>query len=116
VVAGEGSTLVTTYGGIWWASAAIPVAHLWGELDVTNAVDVFGVVREGADGRDVVVDLSDVAFMGSSVLSELVSLTRDAPVRVVAPPGSGPRHLLELTGLTDIISTFPTVATALNAH
>ena len=107
---------MTSYGGIWWTSGSRPVAHLWGELDAANAAGVFGIVREGVERSEVVIDLSDVAFMGSNVLGELITLTRDAAVRLVAPPGCFPRRVLELTGLTSAISTFDTVDAALDAH
>jgi len=107
---------VTSYGGIWWTSGSVPVAHLWGELDAANADDVFHVVRKGVGRREVVIDFSDVVFMGSNVLGELVAFGREAPVSVVAPPGGQPRRVLELTGLTATISTFDTVDAALNAH
>jgi anti-anti-sigma factor len=112
----EGKTLVTSYGGIWWTSGSRPVAHLWGELDAANAAGVFAIIRQGVERREVVIDLSDVVFMGSNVLGELLTLTKDAAVRVVAPQGGQPRRVLELTGLTATISTFDTVAAALDAH
>src|SRR3954470_13891886 len=88
-------TLPTPYGGIWWTSGSVPVAHLWGELDAANAAGVFRLVRNGVGRGEVVIDFSDVVFMGSNVLGELVALTTDASVWVVAPSGVQPRRVLE---------------------
>jgi anti-anti-sigma factor len=94
----------------------MPVAHLWGELDAANAAGVFRLVRVGLDRREIMIDFSDVVFMGSNVLGELVALTRDVSVSVVAPRGGQPRRVLELTGLAATISTFDTVEAALDAR
>jgi anti-anti-sigma factor len=94
----------------------VAVAHLWGELDAANAAGVFRLVRQGAARREVVLDFSDVVFMGSNVLGELLAMDSDAPVWVVAPPGFQPRRVLEITGLTATLSTFDTVSAALNAR
>ncbi len=107
---------MTSYGGVWWSCVSTPVAHLWGELDAANAAGIFRVVRNGADRRKVVIDFSDVVFMGSNVLSELVALASETPVGVVARHGCQPRRVLELTGLTATISTFDAVDDALDAH
>jgi len=112
----EGRELVTSYGGIWWTSGSVPVAHLWGELDAANAAEAFGVIRKGVSRGAVIIDFSDVVFMGSNVLSELLALAREAPVAAVAPQGCHAQRLLELTGLTATISTFDSVDTARNAH
>jgi len=112
----EGRTRVTSYGGIWWTTGSRPVAHLWGELDAANAAGVFRIVRDGVDHCQIVIDFSDVIFMGSNVLGELVALTREASVYVVAPGGCQPRRVLEITGLTARTSIFDTVDDALDAH
>jgi len=112
----DGRMLVTSYGGIWWTSGSVPVAHLWGELDAANAAEVFRVIRTGLGRGEVIIDFSEVVFMGSNVLGELVAFAREAPVSAVAPQGGPARRVLELTGLTATISTFDTVDTARNAH
>jgi anti-anti-sigma factor len=106
---------VDSQGAIRWTRAAVPVAHLWGELDMANAVDVFAAIRTGLDGTEVVVDLSDVAFIDSSALAQLVALGRQVETRVVAPREQGPRRVLELTGLTHVLPTFATVEAALDS-
>jgi len=76
-----------------------------GELDVVVAPtllpDVPALV-ESASG--VVLDLSDVTFFDSSGVRLVDRLAREcgraqAPFRVVAPPGSASRRVLELVGL-----------------
>ena len=64
----------------------------------------------------MVIAFSDVVFMGSNVLSELVALASETPVRVVARHGCQPRRVLERTGLTATISTFDAVDDVLDAH
>jgi anti-anti-sigma factor len=89
---------------------------LWGELDVANASDVFAAIRKAVGPAEVIVDFSEVTFIDSSGLAELVALARAATVRVVAPRGTPPRRVLELTGLSGALSSFDTVESALEAH
>ena len=107
---------MASYGGIRWTPAGVPIARLWGELDVANASEVFAAIRKAVGATEVIVDLSEVTFIDSSVLAELVALAGDATVRVVAPLGCQPRRVLELTGLVYALSSFDTVEAALEAH
>jgi anti-anti-sigma factor len=110
-----GEEQVDSQGAIRWTPAAVPIAHLSGELDMANAVDVFAAIRTGFDGTELVVDLSDVAFIDSSALAQLVALSGEVAVRVVAPLDHGPSRVLELTGLTRLLPTFATVDAALDS-
>jgi len=94
-------------------AGASPVAHASGELDLANAAEIFGIVREQVDGTDVLIDLADVTFMDSMSLRELINISRRNPVRVVAPPGSPARRLLDITALVVTIPTYDTLAVAL---
>ena len=100
-------------GAIRWTRAAVPVAHLSGELDMANAVDVFAALRMGFESTELVVDLSEVTFIDSSGLAQLLALSREVAVRVVAPHEHVSRRVLELTGLTRVLPTFATVDAAL---
>jgi len=97
-------------------SAGVPVARVWGELDVASASDVFAAIGKTVGPAEVIVDLSEVTFIDSSGLAALVALARAATVRVVAPHGSPPRRVLDLTGLASALSTFDTVEAALGAR
>jgi anti-anti-sigma factor len=81
---------------------------------MANAVDVFAAVRTGCHSSEAVVDLSDVTFIDSSGLAQLVALSREVAVRVVAPHEHAPRRVIELTGLSRVLPTFSTVDAALD--
>jgi anti-anti-sigma factor len=94
----------------WTQSAGFAVAHLVGELDLATAGPTFAAIAEGRPkGDDLVIDLSDVEFMDSAALGHLVGFGSDEVIRVVAPEGTGPRRVLEITNLTSRFPTFETV-------
>jgi anti-anti-sigma factor len=97
----------------WTKEAGFAVAHVVGELDLATAELTFGAIAAGrpADGR-LVIDLSGVDFMDSTALGQLVGFSPDEEIRVVAPDGSAPRRVLEITKLTGRFPTFDTVADA----
>jgi anti-anti-sigma factor len=99
----------------WSTSTRIPTAHLTGDIDLANACDSFDAIREGLTGSEVVVDLSDVTFMGSACLHQLVALGQTHRVRVVAPPGQ-PLRVLNMAGLGQMFRTFETVEAAQQRH
>ena len=81
-----------------------------GELDVVVAPallpDVPALVEAA---RGVVLDLSDVTFFDSSGVRLLDRIAAEcqraaASFRVVAPPGSAPRRVLELVGLDALVA------------
>ena len=85
----------------------IEVLRASGELDVTVVPAVLprvpGMV---AEARGVVLDLTAVTFVDSSGLRLIDRLARacagvDAAFRVVAPPGSAGRRLLDLVDMAE---------------
>lgn len=83
----------------------VRLLHPVGDLDVTRSPalleDVQALVR-GASG--LVLDLADVGFFDSAGVRLVDRLAREcdragAAFRVVAPPGSRCRRLLELVGM-----------------
>jgi anti-anti-sigma factor len=88
------------------------VAHLSGEIDLANAADLFAAVRTVTNGSGV-VDLSDVSFVDSSALNQLVLLHNDIELRIVATPGTQPRRLLELVGLVHVFQVHDALDAAL---
>ena len=103
---------MTAHPELRWGDETPPVAHLSGEIDVANAAKLFATVRAGIDGSGV-VDLSDVSFVDSSALNQLMLLHKDVELRIVAAPGTPPRRLLELTGLTQVFQIYGELDTAL---
>jgi anti-anti-sigma factor len=88
-----------------WRDGTPRIAHLAGEIDVANAAEIFATIRAGIDGG-AVVDLSDVNFVDSSALNQLVQLHKDIELRIVAAPGTPPHRLLELTGLAQVFHIY----------
>jgi anti-anti-sigma factor len=95
----------------WTTTIPIPTAHLSGEIDLVNAGVVFEEIRAGVTGGDVVVDFTDVTFIDSTCLAELIKLRATHQVRLVAPPGQA-LSVLKITSLTDAFPTFDTVNAA----
>jgi len=97
----------------WTRSGGYAVAHVAGELDLATAEPTFAAIAESRPvGSALVIDLSAVEFMDSTALGQLVGFRPDEEIRVVAPDGSGPRRVLEITKLTTRFPTFDTVAAA----
>jgi anti-sigma B factor antagonist len=98
-----------------------PVLSLHGDIDLNTApklVEEAGRLID--DGSQVLVlDLSGVGFCDSSGLSALVRLrNRVQPLGgrvILAGPTPIVQRVLEVSGLTEIFGTFPTVEAALAA-
>jgi anti-sigma B factor antagonist len=90
-----------------------------GELDVAVVPALLPEVRDLVSAaRGVVLDLSDVTFFDSSGVRLLDRIAGEcqraaASFRVVAPPGSAPRRVLELVGLVELVAD--DLATAVRA-
>jgi anti-anti-sigma factor len=98
--------------GVRWTLAnSRPVAHLSGEIDLTNAEALFSAVKSNGDG--VIVDLTDVVFLDSAGIGQIVALAKRSSVRLVSPPGRQPRRVLKLTDMDGAIPTFDSVEAAL---
>jgi anti-anti-sigma factor len=95
------------------AEPPLPVAHLTGEIDLRNAPSLFVSLGQGWAPAGGVLDLTDVTFIDSWFVGQLVNLNRRWPVRLVAPMDGQPRRVLHLTRLVDVIPTFETVTAAL---
>ena len=85
------------------------VLSITGELDVVSVPDVLDRVPAlVADAAAVVVDLRDVSFLDSSGVRFLHRLAHTCGaagtgVRVVAPPGSRARRVLDIVGMTLLV-------------
>lgn len=82
----------------------VAVARLAGELDISNVPEIEAELHALPNERlGLVLDLSATTFMDSSAVSLLYGLRtrlrrRGQTLRIVVPPGSAPRRVLELTG------------------
>jgi stage II sporulation protein AA (anti-sigma F factor antagonist) len=85
-----------------------------GEIDLANAAvvqrEVFAAITNQLTG--VVLDLSDVTYIDSSGMQLLFSLadklrTLQVELAVEAPTGSPARRVIELSGMSQLISLAP---------
>jgi anti-sigma B factor antagonist len=76
----------------------IPVVQVRGEIDVTNAARLHDALARLASPA-LVVDLGTVGYFDSAGFAVLDRLLSQAPVAVVAPPGSVARAAMSLMNL-----------------
>lgn len=88
-----------------WRREGVVVAGVTGELDVANAEALERAIAAEVpnDAPGLVLDLAGLSFMDSSGIHVLFHLARrlaehDQRIAVIAPPGSAPRRVLELSG------------------
>jgi anti-anti-sigma factor len=88
-----------------WRRELVVVAGITGELDVSNAADLQAQIAAevGNQAAGLVVDLAGLEFMDSSGVHLLFALAerlrdRGRRIAVIAPVGSAPRRLLQLSG------------------
>ncbi|MEV6608943.1 STAS domain-containing protein [Kutzneria sp. NPDC051319] len=98
----------------------VVVATVSGEVDMLTAPSLRAVVAaELDDCKVLVIDLSAVGFLGSAGLAVLVEASHEAQrqqveLRLVAS-GRSVRRPLEITGLTEVLTTFPSRDDAVGA-
>jgi anti-sigma B factor antagonist len=98
------------------------VVVLRGEHDLSTAPEVRAHVEEAvAAGGDLIVDLTETAFIDSSILGVLVAGYRsigaasaDRRFAVVAVPGSSVTRLFDLVSVTEVIPIYATRAEAIS--
>lgn len=98
------------------------VVTVGGEVDVLTVGRLRAAIAAGfdqlPDGATLVIDLTDVTFLGSPGLQVLVDVTRAAqrrrePLRIVVDHTRPVIRPIELAGLDDIFALFHTVDQAL---
>lgn len=105
------------------------VVTVAGEIDIHTVDRLRGAVAEGlarvvdepADGIALVIDLTDVTFLGSQGLTALVEATKAAqrrkePLRIVVDHTRPVIRPIELTGLRDLLALYRTVEEALGVE
>jgi anti-anti-sigma regulatory factor len=55
------------------------------------------------------VDLTNVTFLDSTGVAEVVRLAQDTRVQLVSRPDSRPRRVLQITGVEEMLTIFDTV-------
>jgi anti-anti-sigma factor len=102
--------------------SGLPVAHLVGEIDRSNAEELGDRVASaiGDQSGGLVVDLSELAFLDSTGVRMLFGLAtklnkRRQALRVVVPDGSHLGEILDTVGLKQAAATDPTVGEAVAA-
>jgi anti-sigma B factor antagonist len=102
-------------------AAAVPIVHIAGEIDLATcdwiAEDVFEALATHPPG--VVIDLSDVQFIGSAGLALLIEANQRAEqmradLRLVASHQPVLRPL-QVAGLTDLFRLHPSISAAVTA-
>lgn len=83
-----------------------PVIRLAGELDMVSAESVRAEVEEtlAGAGERLVFEVGELEFIDSSGIALLISATRKVPNVEVRHPTAIVRRIIELTGLTEILS------------
>lgn len=105
------------------------VVTVAGEIDIHTVDRLRSAVAEGlgrvADGQDggppLVIDLTDVTFLGSRGLTALVEASKAAerrrePLRVVVDHTRPVIRPIELSGLDDVLALYRTVEEALGVE
>jgi anti-sigma B factor antagonist len=119
VTGGIHSTSTRTDHRIGRDGARVLVVHLHGEFDEASGVNMAGLVRQALARRPsaLVLDLTDVDFVGSAALSVLVDAWHKARDAGIALGVVATRRVtllpLEMTGLTRVFAVFSTVRQAL---
>jgi anti-sigma B factor antagonist len=96
------------------------VVALCGELDVADAPDVASrlIAAAAACGPSIIVDLAGLEFIdccGLGVLVRVLNWTREnGGDMALAAPQQRVRLVLEITGLIDVFSVYPSVEQAVS--
>ncbi|MGB9137247.1 MAG: STAS domain-containing protein [Pseudonocardiaceae bacterium] len=113
-----------TTGRVVHAEGEALVVTVAGEIDVLTVARLREAVAAGfdelPDGAALVIDLTDVTFLGSAGLQALVDATRAArrwrePVRIVVDHTRPVVRPIELAGLDDVLALFHTVDQAIRS-
>jgi anti-anti-sigma factor len=103
-------------------SGTVVVAHLAGDVDMSNAGDVAGALRRAIsnDKLALVIDLTELSYFDSAGIHLVFDLrerlrVRGLALRLVVPPESPARGTLELAGVLRTVDADETLAAALEA-
>jgi anti-sigma B factor antagonist len=92
----------------------VPVAHLAGEVDLSNAAAVEKQLAQAAATAAVlVVDLSDVDYFDSTGFGVLERLVQQTTIRVVLPHRAVIARAFQVTGLSQLVPVYDSLDDAL---
>lgn len=99
------------------------VIEIAGEVDMLTAPELHRAVTAGivrTRGEPCILDLTGVTFLGSSGLTALIDVTRQAEerresLRIVVDANRPVIRPIELTGLDDVLSLYHSVEEAVQA-
>jgi anti-sigma B factor antagonist len=86
--------------------AGVPIVTVSGELDISNAGALEATVASISAQRPelLIFDLSGLRFMDSAGIAVLIGAATSIGAVQVRHPSPAVRRVLELTGLTDVLS------------
>ena len=100
----------------------VTVLQIKGEVDILNVADLRTAMEEAAldDRRALVVELTGVSYFDSQTLEILVDFSKRLglsrrKMSLVAPTGTSPRRLLDISGISGVIPTYATIDEASQA-
>jgi anti-sigma B factor antagonist len=95
----------------------VAVLHAAGEIDLLTATALGERLREHQvpGNRMLVLDLTEVDFLGSSGLAEIVSAAQGSPRLVLVATSRAVLRPLEATGLLTMLTVYDTVDEAVAA-
>ncbi|MCM6774169.1 STAS domain-containing protein [Nocardia sp. CDC159] len=95
----------------------VTVITVSGEIDIASVPHLQSALEESRqDGSPLVVDMTNVGFMGSAGLSALMVASEAAkPQRLRVVASDAVRRPIEVTGLDKLLAMFPTLDDALAA-
>jgi anti-sigma B factor antagonist len=103
-----------------WLEPDVAVLSVAGDLDMLTAPRLAQALDEllSREPRTIVVDLSEVSFLGSAGLAAIVTAHERAAshevLRIVAQPRET-RRTFTMTGLDDLLALYPTRKAALTS-
>ncbi len=100
-----------------YSEGTATVIAVRGEIDIASVPHLQSALEEGQrSGGQLVVDMTNVGFMGSAGLSALMVASEAAkPLRLRVVASDAVRRPIEVTGLDKLLEMFPTLDDALTA-
>jgi anti-anti-sigma factor len=89
--------------------SGVPLVKVSGEVDISNADQLAETVSAITSSRPerIVFDLNDLRFMDSAGIAVLLGAAAKVSSVGVRNPSPAVRRVVELTGLTDVLSIEP---------